>query len=308
MHPASMKLRVSWCMLVALLPLCAVPGVAQVPPPVIIVGPAPDFSATACPGEKPGVLKARVFPRIPISSASEANFHAHNPSSLGSFIEIIRHDGRGASLIPPTLDIDSEMHGALVQLGSLVTINDPIAGCGTAAAVFLVSFHVQNGSVEMGVAAVATPPPSASLPAAQSVFVGPTPDPSATRCPGESDPRRQFSGPHSIIVTSTSAMDFFIHNPQNPQHTNTPEVLFIIELRLDGGAAIRIPGDVILDDGLHSEMLAYTRALSIHPAIPGCARPAAVFVGSVSLRDGAIVVAPIATGSAPESAMPSGRP
>ena len=285
-------------MLVALLSLCAVPGVAQTPPRVVIEGAAPDLSATACPGEKPGVLKPRVFPRIPISSASEANFHAHNPSSLGSFIEIVRHDGRGASLIPPTLDIDSETHGALVQLGSLITIKDPIAGCGTAAAVFLVPFHVQDGSVEMGVPAVVTPPPSASSSAPQSVFVGPTPDPAATRCPGESDPGRQFSGAHSIVVTSTSAMDFFIHNPQNPQHTNTPEVLFIIELRLDGGAAIRIPGDVILDDGLRGEMLAYTRELSIHPPIPGCARPAAVFVGSVSLRDGAIVLAPIATGSA----------
>jgi hypothetical protein len=104
------------------------------------------------------------------------------------------------------------------------------------------------------------------------------------------------------------AMDFFIHNPETPQHTNTPEVLFILELRLDGGAAIRIPGDVILDEVLRNEMLAYTRALSIHPPIPGCARPASVFVGSVWLRDGAIVLAPIATGSAPESALPSGRP
>jgi hypothetical protein len=86
------------------------------------------------------------------------------------------------------------------------------------------------------------------------------------------------------------------------------EVLFIIELRLDGGAAIRIPGNVILDDGLRSEILAYTLALSVHTPIPGCARPTAVFVGSVSLRDGAVVLAPIATASAPQSAMPTGRP
>jgi len=49
---------------------------------------------------------------------------------------------------------------------------------------------------------------------------------------------------------------YTIRKIRNYKHT---EVLFIIELRLDGGAAIRIPGDVILDDGLHSEMLAYTR-------------------------------------------------
>jgi hypothetical protein len=90
--------------------------------------PAPRFLRDGVPGRKPGVLNPRVFPGIPISPASEANFHAHNLSSLGSFVEIVRHDGRGASLIPPTLDIDPEMHRALVQLGSLVTIEDPIAG------------------------------------------------------------------------------------------------------------------------------------------------------------------------------------
>lgn len=294
-RPKVRKRILCWTLATSFL-LCAGPTMAQVPARVGIDGSAPDFSATPCPGEKSAVLEVRANQRTPISAASEANFHAHNPRSQAAFVDIIRYDGRSGALIPPTLDIDPEMHAAIAKLAGSLTIRDPLADCRTVAAVYRVPFSVRNGVIALGVPVDKYPAMVTRKSVTQSSFVGPTPNPRATPCRGENDPGRHYSGPHGIIVTSASAMDFFLDNPLNPQHVNTPQVLFAIELRLDGGASIRIPGGVVLDDDLRDEMLAYSRALRVYPPIPGCTRTAAVLAGSVSLRDGAIALVPITPG------------
>jgi len=140
------------------------------------------------------------------------------------------------------------------------------------------------------VATAQSPPPP-------QPFVGPTPDPAGTMCPGESNSERHVSGPERITVPPESAAYFKAHNERG-------YVLFVLAVRLDGKAAIQIPANQDLDAPLRAALVTYTQALTIVPAIPGCARPGAIIVGHAAIPDGTVtftmqMVAPSPTPAAP---------
>lgn len=124
------------------------------------------------------------------------------------------------------------------------------------------------------VALAQSPPP-------QAPFVGPTPDPSGTACPGEARAERHVSGPERITIPAESAAYFKAHNAR-------AYVLFVLAVRLDGHAAIQIPTNQDLDAPLRAALVAYAESLTIAPAIPGCAHPGAVIVGHAAVPDGAV--------------------
>jgi hypothetical protein len=118
-------------------------------------------------------------------------------------------------------------------------------------------------------------------PAPGPVFIGPTPDPSGTACPGESGTEHVVSGPERIAIPAASAAYFKAHNPRS-------YVLFVLVVRFDGKAAIQIAANQDLDAPLREAMIAYAQSLKIVPAIANCARPGAVMVGHAAIPDGAI--------------------
>jgi hypothetical protein len=118
-------------------------------------------------------------------------------------------------------------------------------------------------------------------PSPAPVFVGPTPDPSGTACPGEENGERKVSGPQKIAIPPESAAYFKAHNQRT-------YVLFVLAIRLDGKAAINFPAGQDLDAPLRAALVSFAQTLTIVPAIPGCARPGAISVGHLEVPDGAV--------------------
>jgi hypothetical protein len=142
-----------------------------------------------------------------------------------------------------------------------------------------------------------SPPPPALAP-----FVGPTPDPGGTMCPGEVNAERHVSGPERVAVSAESAAYFKAHNQR-------AYVLFVLAVRLDGKAAIQIPTNQDIDAPLRAALVTYTQALTIVPAIPGCARPGAIMLGHAAIPDGAVTftmqMVPPTPSPAPPKPLPS---
>jgi len=251
-HPASMKLRVSWCMLVALLPLCAVPGVAQVPPPVMIVA-LPRFLRDGVPGEKPVFSRHASFRGYDlIGIRSELS---RTILIIRSFIEIIRHDGRGASLIHRRWILIRRCMELLFNLARWLR-SRPDCGCGPQRPFPRVlprperqrrdGCRGRSNSTSERIVAARSPCSSARhlirprRDAPEKVTQG------AIQWPAQY--HRYFHVGDGLLYTQSA----------NPQHTNTPKCClsssYVWMVVLLFGSR-----DVILDDGLHSEMLAYTR-------------------------------------------------
>ena len=112
-------------------------------------------------------------------------------------------------------------------------------------------------------------------------FIGPTPVPGGTPCPGELEAERHISGPQAVSVPPESASFFAAHNQRN-------YALFVLAVRLDGKVAIELPLGQDLDPALRAALVAYAQSLTIVPAIAGCSRPGAIVVGHVAIPAGTV--------------------
>lgn len=115
-------------------------------------------------------------------------------------------------------------------------------------------------------------------------FIGTTPDPSGTACPGEDLVLRHPKGPEKIAISADSAKYFLARNQHNYG-------IFILVVRMDGEAAISFPASQDYDPEMRAALVAYAKAVTIDKPIAGCAHPAVIVVAHVFVPDGTITFA-----------------
>jgi hypothetical protein len=299
-----MRLAAFGCALAVVALGLPVVGVAQTsspqPAPIAVPfdGPTPIAEATPCPGETSALPSIEAPAAIAISPESRANFNAFNHDGHGSFIITMRQDGQHSTIVTPTADIDAALRAELLAFGRRVTMKNPLPGCPRWAGLIVGVFNPSDGAVGL---TVVPPPPKKAMPTSFSaedyqkadarlhpdravpIFVGPTPDARGTACPGESDPRGVFTPRNIGDIPPDSATFFLAHN-------SSPQLAFVMTLRLDGHAAISIPNQLVVDDMLRAAVVAYAQRIGLRPPIEGCARPAGIFIGFVAIPSGAVTL------------------
>lgn len=125
------------------------PRTAAAARPSEVVGPTPDASGTACPGERDAGRELVRPSKIAITPASAAYFRAHNAEPDGTFILLLRLDGQTAIMLPARQDVDAALHAALLGYAKAITLRPPIEQCARPAAILTGQFSLSDGSVQL---------------------------------------------------------------------------------------------------------------------------------------------------------------
>ena len=132
-------------------PLDDVPASATVTPApdfVFIDGPRPSGGATMCPGER--TQHFIIYPSrftVPVGSAKA--FIAQNGRHAGSIAGTIRADGGVAIAFPREEHIDFRLRDSIVVAARQIRLAEAIPDCTRLAGVFMGTFSVDDGSLEL---------------------------------------------------------------------------------------------------------------------------------------------------------------
>ena len=111
------------------------------------------------------------------------------------------------------------------------------------------------------------------------IYAGPTPDPAATACPGETmDGRSTAFEPH-ITITPASMANFRAHNSNDYGS-------FLVALRYDGRAAALISPGPQFDRALRQAISDFTTHVTLKPPLADCARMAQLLAVRFNIADG----------------------
>jgi len=109
---------------------------------------SPQPDETPCPMATPSTFHLSYPDRVPISPESAENFEHYNQDGHGSMLVITRWDGSVKAVVPPTLDIDSQLNDVLRQFARKIAVTPTIA-CGLTTSVLMVQFAVPSGKISV---------------------------------------------------------------------------------------------------------------------------------------------------------------
>ncbi len=107
---------------------------------------SPRSARPACGMATPTTIDIAWPSRIAMSGQSATNFERFNPDGHGSLLVITHYDGSIKTIIPPTQDIDDNLHAVLEAFAHNVILT-PTVACGAPAGLFLVRFDVPSGRI-----------------------------------------------------------------------------------------------------------------------------------------------------------------
>ena len=135
-----------WCALAAVLACTAQSAPAQTPPPFYISGPARS-ARNRVSGRAGRAAERRHAAARRDFSGIDREFKAHDSGGRIIILIGMRQDGQGEVHIPPTIDIDPDLRAALGAFARGVTIKAPLPGCPRWAALVIVTFDANDGTV-----------------------------------------------------------------------------------------------------------------------------------------------------------------